>query len=188
MTRSEYPNGSLLLSYTSDGASTALQFYKCVFSDEMMASYQQRFGTFEMSEPLPPVIDALWTGTINIGDHYWQVVICQGHSPEHACPYCPGLKLIIAGDQILQELRLTYRYSPRSLMAPWSIGCPRTRVCSIFCPKICWYYPRTNRHSKARERDSTRSSTAIVNHLRGSISIWLRRSLPNASCICLIAS
>ena len=42
--------------------------------------------------------------TINIGDHYWQVVIGQGHSPEHACLYCPGLKLIIAGDQILPRI------------------------------------------------------------------------------------
>ena len=71
MTRSEYLNGSLLLSYTSDEVpSTALQFYKRAgFSDEMMASYQQRFGTFgKMSEPLPHsyrrIVDL---ETINIG-------------------------------------------------------------------------------------------------------------------------
>ena len=108
MTRSEYLNGSLLLSYTSDEIpKTALTFYKRAgFSDELMSSYQQRFGTFgKMSEPLPHsyrrIVDL---ETINIGDHYWQVVIGQGHSPEHACLYCPGLKLIIAGDQILPRI------------------------------------------------------------------------------------
>ena len=108
MTRSEYLNGSLLLSYTSDEIpKTALTFYKRAgFTEELMSSYQERFGTFgKMSEPLPHsyrrIVDL---ETINIGDHYWQVVIGQGHSPEHACLYCPGLKLIIAGDQILPRI------------------------------------------------------------------------------------
>jgi glyoxylase-like metal-dependent hydrolase (beta-lactamase superfamily II) len=108
MTRSEYLNGSLLLSYTSDDLpSTALQFYKRAgFSEEQLSTYQQRFGTFgKMSAPLPHsyrrIVDL---ETINIGDRYWQVVIGQGHSPEHACLYCPGLKLIIAGDQILPRI------------------------------------------------------------------------------------
>jgi glyoxylase-like metal-dependent hydrolase (beta-lactamase superfamily II) len=108
MTRSEYLNASLLLSYTDEGIpDTALRFYKRAgFTDEMLSTYRRRFGTFgKMSEPLPHsyrrIVDL---ETINIGNHYWQVVIGQGHSPEHACLYCPGLKLIISGDQILPRI------------------------------------------------------------------------------------
>jgi glyoxylase-like metal-dependent hydrolase (beta-lactamase superfamily II) len=31
-------------------------------------------------------------------------VVGQGHSPEHACLYCPALQLVIAGDQILPRI------------------------------------------------------------------------------------
>jgi glyoxylase-like metal-dependent hydrolase (beta-lactamase superfamily II) len=32
------------------------------------------------------------------------VIIGRGHSPEHACLYCPDLNLLIAGDQILPTI------------------------------------------------------------------------------------
>ncbi|MAD44320.1 MAG: MBL fold metallo-hydrolase [Oceanospirillaceae bacterium] len=34
----------------------------------------------------------------------WQVVIGEGHSPEHACLYCEQDALLIAGDQLLPEI------------------------------------------------------------------------------------
>ena len=36
-----------------------------------------------------------------LGAHRWRVVVGTGHSPEHACLYCPELKLLISGDQVL---------------------------------------------------------------------------------------
>ena len=42
--------------------------------------------------------------TITIGDRYWQVIVGRGHSPEHVCLYCPGLKLLISGDQVLPRI------------------------------------------------------------------------------------
>src|SRR5262249_46657482 len=34
----------------------------------------------------------------------WRVVIGTGHSPEHTCLYCPELKLLISGDQVLPRI------------------------------------------------------------------------------------
>ena len=36
-----------------------------------------------------------------IGNVEWQVVTGNGHSPEHVCLYCPSLRLLISGDQVL---------------------------------------------------------------------------------------
>ena len=41
---------------------------------------------------------------MTIGNHHWQVIIGQGHSPEHACLYSPDLNLLISGDQILPKI------------------------------------------------------------------------------------
>ncbi len=41
---------------------------------------------------------------IRIGAHLWRVVSGSGHSPEHACLYCPDLKLFISGDQVLPKI------------------------------------------------------------------------------------
>ncbi len=38
---------------------------------------------------------------LTIGGNHWHVVVGAGHSPEHACLYCPSLKILISGDQIL---------------------------------------------------------------------------------------
>ena len=39
-----------------------------------------------------------------IGGRDWRVVVGSGHSPEHACLYCPELKLMISGDQVLPRI------------------------------------------------------------------------------------
>ena len=38
---------------------------------------------------------------LTIGGHDWRVLVGAGHSPEHACLHCAGLKLLISGDQVL---------------------------------------------------------------------------------------
>ncbi|NBA93731.1 MBL fold metallo-hydrolase [Pseudomonas sp. R5(2019)] len=42
--------------------------------------------------------------TLQIGTRRWQVVIGSGHSPEHACLYCPQDQLLISGDQVLPRI------------------------------------------------------------------------------------
>ena len=42
--------------------------------------------------------------TVRIGEHDWEVVVGNGHSPEHACLWCPALKVLISGDQVLPRI------------------------------------------------------------------------------------
>ncbi|MBC7484038.1 MAG: MBL fold metallo-hydrolase, partial [Rhizobacter sp.] len=39
-----------------------------------------------------------------IGANTWRVVVGTGHSPAHACLYCPALKVLISGDQVLPRI------------------------------------------------------------------------------------
>ncbi len=41
---------------------------------------------------------------MSICGHEWLVVVGNGHSPEHACLYCPAQKLLISGDQVLPRI------------------------------------------------------------------------------------
>jgi glyoxylase-like metal-dependent hydrolase (beta-lactamase superfamily II) len=41
---------------------------------------------------------------LEIGARRWRVVIGEGHSPEHACLYCEGDRILIAGDQLLPRI------------------------------------------------------------------------------------
>jgi len=84
-----------------------LQFYRRAgWSETALESYRARFGDFgKYIHPLPDSYRRLVDGEdIQIGEHLWQVVVGSGHSPEHACLYCPALKLFISGDQVLPRI------------------------------------------------------------------------------------
>lgn len=85
----------------------ALRFYRAAgFGDEELAAYRRRFGDFGRAiHPLPDSYRRLVDReTITIGGRYWQVVVGSGHSPEHVALYCPALKLLISGDQVLPRI------------------------------------------------------------------------------------
>ena len=42
--------------------------------------------------------------TMAIGDRRWRVFTVQGHSPEHACFWCPEARVLISGDQVLPKI------------------------------------------------------------------------------------
>jgi glyoxylase-like metal-dependent hydrolase (beta-lactamase superfamily II) len=42
--------------------------------------------------------------TIEIGGREWQVIVGEGHAPEHACLYCAEAGVLIGGDQILPRI------------------------------------------------------------------------------------
>lgn len=71
-----------------------------------LEEYRQRYGGYgKMIHPLPQQYRRLRDGqTLRIGEHEWQVITGSGHSPEHACFYCPQLKLLISGDQVLPRI------------------------------------------------------------------------------------
>ena len=83
------------------------RFYKAAgFSEEQMHRYMELFGAFgKFVSPLPQAYRRLYDGQrIDIGEHKWQVIIGRGHSPEHACLYCPEQNVLISGDQILPSI------------------------------------------------------------------------------------
>lgn len=108
MTREEYLMCQLMASYTGKEAPPqAVDFYVSAgYDQEQLNQYKQRFGTFgSMIAPMPHrfrrIVDR---ETITVGSRYWQVVVGSGHSPEHACLYCPALKVLIGGDQVLPRI------------------------------------------------------------------------------------
>ena len=85
----------------------AIQFYRRAgWNDDGIESYRTRFGGFgKMIYALPDSYRRLQDGEeFTIGERSWRVVVGTGHSPEHACLYCPELKLLISGDQVLPRI------------------------------------------------------------------------------------
>ena len=85
----------------------AIRFYKAAgYNEEQLERYRKKFGNFGKAiSPLPDSFRRMVDReTITIGDRYWQVIVGSGHSPEHAALYCPALKLLISGDQVLPRI------------------------------------------------------------------------------------
>ncbi|MEO8281643.1 MAG: MBL fold metallo-hydrolase [Ideonella sp.] len=108
MTRLEYLSCRVMVSDSGrDAPDDAIDFYReAGWSESALESYRVRFGNFgQYIHPLPDSIRRLSDGDqIRIGTHDWRVIVGNGHSPEHACLYCPELKLLISGDQVLPRI------------------------------------------------------------------------------------
>ena len=76
------------------------------WSEAAIESYRSRFGSFgKHIHALPDSYRRLQDGgQFQLGQHGWRIITAGGHSPEHACLYCPDLKLLIAGDQVLPKI------------------------------------------------------------------------------------
>ncbi len=108
ITRLEYLMCRVLSADTGrEAPEDALRFYRAAgWDQDALDTYQSRFGGFGKAlHALPDSFRRLTDGEeIAIGDHVWRVVVGNGHSPEHACLYCPALKLMISGDQVLPRI------------------------------------------------------------------------------------
>ncbi len=108
ITRLEYITCRSLAADTGrEAPEDALRFFQGAGWDEdALENYRARFGGFGRGlHALPDSFRRLSDGDeIRIGDHVWRVVVGSGHSPEHACLYCPDLKLMISGDQVLPKI------------------------------------------------------------------------------------
>lgn len=85
----------------------AIRFYRGAgYDEDELERYRSKFGNFGRAiSPLPDSFRRLVDReTITIGDRYWQVIVGSGHSPEHVTLYCPALKLLISGDQVLPRI------------------------------------------------------------------------------------
>ena len=108
MTQLEYLNCRVLVADTGKEAPPGgLAFYRGAgWGDEALEHYRARFGAFgKMVYALPEsyrrIRDSEW---LRIGEYEWQVVVGTGHSPEHACFFCPQLRVMISGDQVLPKI------------------------------------------------------------------------------------
>ncbi|HRD47619.1 MAG TPA: MBL fold metallo-hydrolase [Caulobacter sp.] len=108
MTRLEYLQCRMLVADTGrEAPEDGINFYKAAGWDEdSIENYRTRFGGFGKAiYQLPDSYRRLNDGEeFQIGDHVWRVVTGNGHSPDHACLYCPELKLLISGDQVLPRI------------------------------------------------------------------------------------
>ncbi len=105
MTRLEYLTCRTMMADTGRQAPEAgINFYKRAGWDEdAINRYKERFGTFGQSiSQLPDSFHRLADGDVlTIGGRGWKVITGAGHSPEHACLFCPDLNVLISGDQLL---------------------------------------------------------------------------------------
>jgi glyoxylase-like metal-dependent hydrolase (beta-lactamase superfamily II) len=108
MTRLEYLSCRVMMSDTGrEAPPEGIAFYRRAgWSDAAIEGYRLRFGNFGKGiHALPESYRRLRDGEVlRIGAHDWRVVVGSGHSPEHACLYCPDLKLLISGDQVLPRI------------------------------------------------------------------------------------
>lgn len=108
VSREEFLMCHTLADYTGQPApEVAIRFYRAAgYDEQMLDTYRSRFGSFGRHiSALPDSFRRLVDGeTIEINDRYWQVIVGSGHSPEHVSLYCPALKLLIAGDQVLPRI------------------------------------------------------------------------------------
>ena len=85
----------------------ALNFFRAAgWDEEALETYRARFGGFGRAlHALPDSFQRMSDGDeITIGEHLWRVVVGSGHSPEHACLWCPDLNVMITGDQVLPKI------------------------------------------------------------------------------------
>jgi glyoxylase-like metal-dependent hydrolase (beta-lactamase superfamily II) len=108
MTRLEYLQCRVLAADTGrEAPEDGVRFFRRAgWTDEDIDTYRARFGGFgKMIHRLPDSYRRLVDGeTVRIGANDWRIVIGRGHSPEHACLYCPALDLLISGDQVLPKI------------------------------------------------------------------------------------
>jgi len=108
MTRDEYLTCRVLVADTGREAPVeGVAFYRRAgWSDDQLETYRTRFGSFGKSVyALPDSFRRLQDGEVlSIGGRSWEVVIGNGHSPEHACLVSHESGLLISGDQVLPRI------------------------------------------------------------------------------------
>jgi glyoxylase-like metal-dependent hydrolase (beta-lactamase superfamily II) len=108
MSRGEYESARSLVCRSEAGPSAHdFAFYRQAGWNEGAANtYLRGFGNYGKDiVDLPRTCRWLSDGDkLSMAGHQWEVVTTSGHSPEHVSLYCPGLKLLISGDQVLPKI------------------------------------------------------------------------------------
>jgi glyoxylase-like metal-dependent hydrolase (beta-lactamase superfamily II) len=108
MTRLEYFQCRMLVADTGrEAPEDGIRFFRAAgWDEEAIENYKAKFGGFGKAiYQLPDSYRRLSDGdAFEVGGHEWRVVTGNGHSPEHACLWCPELNLLISGDQVLPRI------------------------------------------------------------------------------------
>ncbi len=135
MTRLEYLQCRMLVADTGrEAPEDGINFYKAAGWDEdALENYRTRFGGFGKAiYQLPDSYRRVNDGDeFLIGAHTWRIVTGCGHSPDHACLYCPELKLLISGDQVLPRISSNVSVFPTEPEADpltdWMVSCAKVK-------------------------------------------------------------
>jgi len=108
ITRTEFLMCRNLVADTGQEApQEGVRFFRAAgWNDELIENYKARFGGFGHGVyKLPNAYRRIGEGNeIVIGGRTWRVVTGNGHSPEHACLWCPEANMVISGDQLLPRI------------------------------------------------------------------------------------
>ncbi len=107
MTRAEWLSARLGVESRDDETiANLLAFYEANGVDALSReTFRTGVVPYRLGVRLPTAFDRLVDGQeLTIGGRRWQVVVGEGHSPEHASLYCAESALLIAGDQLLPEI------------------------------------------------------------------------------------
>lgn len=92
-----------------------LEFYRRAGTDEALV--QRMFAAMRKDPflPEPPLsFQRMRHGDVlQIGERRWQVIVGEGHSPEHACLYDAEGRLLLAGDQLLPRITSNVMVMPQ---------------------------------------------------------------------------
>ena len=108
MSRTEYMYCRILLEDSNrEAPDVAVKFYQAAgFNDEQLNYYRSKFGAFgSLIRGMPNSYYRLQDNdTFTFNNRQWKIVMGEGHSPEHACLFCPELEVFISGDQLLPTI------------------------------------------------------------------------------------
>ncbi|MEH6488965.1 MBL fold metallo-hydrolase [Hyphomonas oceanitis] len=133
MSRLEYTTCRMLVSDTGREAPQAgIDFYRRAgWNDAQIDNYKERFGGFGRGvSQMPDSFRRLADGdTLQMAGETWEVVMGNGHSPEHSCLYCPALNVVISGDQLLPRISSNVSVHPTEPEADplldWMMSCEK---------------------------------------------------------------
>ncbi|CAN5170046.1 MBL fold metallo-hydrolase [soil metagenome] len=107
MSRLEYVTCRMLVIDTGPAPEDGVAFLRAAgWNETQLEGYRKAFGGFGRGvHPLPQSYRRLSEGDdVRIGDDDWQVVIANGHCPEHVCLWRRSDGVFLSGDQILPRI------------------------------------------------------------------------------------
>lgn len=108
MSRLEYVTGRMLVADTGRPAPESGRiFYRAAgWTGEQLEAWGRNYGQFGLVvSPMPEAYHRMVEGDVlSIGGADWEVVVGQGHSPEHVCLWRRSDGVFIGGDQILPKI------------------------------------------------------------------------------------